>query len=61
MKRFESPKADLRDLKAEAVAGLLEWSADLVLVLDSQARVIDAARHFDTVDPAELKRWRGKL
>ena len=61
MKRFESPTADLRDLKAEAVAGLLEWSADLVLILDAQARVIDAAGHFDTVDPAELKRWRGKL
>jgi len=61
MKRFESPKADLRDLKAEAVAGLLEWSADLVLVLDSQARVIDAAGNAETVDATELKRWRGKL
>ncbi|MBM3340126.1 MAG: transcriptional regulator PpsR, partial [Betaproteobacteria bacterium] len=61
MKRFESPKADLRDLKAEAVACLLEWSADLVLVLDSQARVIDAAGNAETVDATELKRWRGKL
>ncbi|MBM3369650.1 MAG: hypothetical protein FJY46_02705, partial [Betaproteobacteria bacterium] len=61
MKRFESPKADLRDLNAEAVAGLLEWSADLVLVLDSQARVIDAAGNAETVDASELKRWRGKL
>ena len=61
MKRFESPKVDFRDLKAEAVADLLEWAADLVLVLDSQARVIDAAGQADTVEPAELKRWRGKL
>jgi hypothetical protein len=31
------------------------------LVLDSQARVIDAAGNAETVDATELKRWRGKL
>ncbi|NDA73829.1 MAG: transcriptional regulator PpsR, partial [Betaproteobacteria bacterium] len=61
MKRLESPSADLGDLKAEAVAGLLEWSADVVLVLDGQARVIDAAGQAETVDPGELRRWKGKL
>lgn len=61
MKRFESPTADLRDLKAEAFGSLLEWSADLVLVLDLQARVIDSAGAIDGLDTQELRRWKGRL
>ena len=61
MKRFESPKEDLRDLKAEALGDLLEWSADLVLLLDLHARVIDSAGETERLDASELRRWKGKL
>lgn len=58
--RFDSADSFLSSLGAEAVSQLLTASADLVLVLDTQARIQDMALNTEELVNLGCRDWRGQ-